>query len=225
MKKSFAIILFVLMLIFFKVMVFNFDKIENEIIDLRTNAKVEYTTRSEIEKLLNNNREFFDIFVDQLRQIENIEKYTEISIPFDYPKNDVMFYGYEDDTLKIDDNLKNKLETLSNKLKINAIYIIPTLNIDESQDKLNKCDFIFTQTNFLNNTYIGLLNSSNYYSIKEKNFLKVAFTIDRYRVFGFKYNINTKKASSNWYYYCSRNLDKKNYTFWHRIYDIVKGNL
>lgn len=37
---------------------------------------------------------------------------------------------------------------------------------------------------------------------------------------------HTKKiGDDNWYFYCSRNLDKKNYPVSHRLYDKIHGNL
>lgn len=226
MKKIYIIniVMIALFIIFFKIMSVEFTKIENKVVD-KYDEKVitTYTTRDDIEKFYINNQKFLSELTYELNGIDEIYKYTQISIPFNYPKEDVIFYGNKNNNVEISESLSKKFVLLSNGLKINKI-IIRRIYDEESSNGNLKCSFIFLQSDLTSNTFISLMGSPTNLNYNTNFFTKIAFSV--------KNNATASRAIKideydgiYWYYYISRDLDKKRYPFWNRVYDIVKGNL
>lgn len=195
---------------------YKFYCIKNTVIDVDTDTKVTYTKKKEINSLLLNNKIFFDEFICELSKVDNIENCHLISIPFDNDIENVKFYGLRDN-YKIDKNEKlyNDLEILSNKLNIYKIEL-------SCSGEQKEMEVLFTQTWGINDTYMGLKYSKyNQVDLHDSHYW-LAFTIKKGRTVAFEEPIN---SNSNWFYYCSRDLDICNYGFWYRVYDIVNSNL
>ena len=203
-----------------------FAKIENEVVDkYDEKVIVTYTTKNEIEKLYINNQKFLSELVHELNEIEDIYKYTQISIPFNYPEKDVMFYGNKDNKVEVSESLKEKFILLSRGLKINQIFIRIISAGEEhlSNGNLN-CTFIFSQWDCMNNSYIGLMASPINLELKEDSFIDVAFDFERHKTVVRNLKLDTYEGIY-WYYRLSRDTDSRLYPFRNRVYDIVKGNL
>lgn len=202
------IILIVFFYLFFEKTMVEFDKIENKIIDEETNTKIVYTKRDQIEELFRDNKEFFEEIVNELNKIENIDKYSQISIPFDYPESDVIFYGH-DEKVNLSDKLKEDFKYLYNVLKINEIYIRLSFDTEREKDVfINNhipVDFIFLQKEWApNDNYVGI-QAAVYELLPSKFRDKIDKTTDWH-----------------WYYVISRYPE---YSFWQKLYDVVYGNL
>lgn len=87
-----------------------FSKIENTVVD-KYDEKIitTYTTKNDIEKLYINNQKFFAELTYELNKIDEIYKYKQISIPFNYPKDDVIFYGNKNGNISISKSLSENL--------------------------------------------------------------------------------------------------------------------
>lgn len=202
------IILIIFFYLFFEKTMVEFDKIENKVIDSETNTKIVYTKRDQIEELFSDNKEFFKEIVNELNKIENIDKYSQISIPFDYPESDVIFYGH-DEKVNLSDKLKEDIKYLYNVLKINEIYIRLSFDTEHEKDVfINNhipVDFIFLQKEWApNDNYVGI-QAAVYELLPSKFRDKIDKTTDWY-----------------WYYVISRYPE---YGFWQRLYDVVYGNI
>lgn len=202
------IILIIFFYLFFEKTMVEFDKIENKVIDSETNTKIVYTKRDQIEELFSDNKEFFEEIVNELNKIENIDKYSQISIPFDYPESDVIFYGH-DEKVNLSDKLKEDIKYLYNVLKINEIYIRLSFDTEHEKDVfINNhipVDFIFLQKEWApNDNYVGI-QAAVYELLPSKFRDKIDKTTDWY-----------------WYYVISRYPE---YSFWQRLYDVVYGNI
>lgn len=218
--------LIIVFVIFYKIMSGEFAKIENEVVDkYDEKVIVTYTTKNDIEKLYINNQKFLSELVHELNEIEDIYKYSQISIPFTYPEEDVMFYGNKDNKVEVSESLKEKFILLSRGLKINQIFIRIISAGEEhlSNGNLN-CTFIFSQWDCMNNSYIGLMASPINLELKEDSFIDVAFDFDKSKTVVRNLKLDTYEGIY-WYYRLSRDTDSRLYPFRNRIYDIVKGNL
>lgn len=213
MKRLTIIGLVIIILIVFSYVVFEktmveFNKIENEVIDTETNTKILYTRKEQIEELFQDNKDFFEEIVNELNKIENIDKYSQISIPFNYPESNVIFYGY-DGQVNLSDKLKEDFKYLYNVLKINQIYIRLSFDTEHEKDVFinnhTPVDFIFLQKEWASNdNYIGI-QAAVYELLPSK----------------FRDEID-KTTDWHWYYVISRYPE---YNFWQRLYDMVYGNL
>ena len=213
MKRFTFIGIAVFVLIVFSFLFYNktraeFDKIENKVIDSETNTKIVYTRKNQIERLFQDNKEFFEDIVNELNKIENIDKYSQISIPFDYPESEVIFYGY-DEKVNLSNELKEDFKYLYNDLGINTIYIRLSFDTEHEKDVfINNhipVDFIFLQKEWApNDNYVGLQAAVYELRLSEFND-KIDKTTDWY-----------------WYYVMSRYPEC---SFWQKLYDLVYGNL
>lgn len=218
--------LIIVFVIFYKIMSGKFAKIENEVVDkYDEKVIVTYTTKNDIEKLYINNQKFLSELVHELNEIEDIYKYSQISIPFTYPEEDVMFYGNKDNKVEVSESLKEKFILLSRGLKINQIFIRIISAGEEhlSNGNLN-CTFIFSQWDCMYNSYIGLMASP--LDLKENTGIldDVIFNFNDYETIVLNSKIDTYECIY-WYYRLSRDTESRWYPFWNRVYDIVKGNL
>ncbi len=203
-----------------------FSKIENKVVD-KYDEKIitTYITKNDIEKLYINNQKFFAELTYELNKIDEIYKYKQISIPFNYPKDDVIFYGNKNGNVSISKSLSEKFMLLSSGLKINKILIkISSENEKELSNGNLNCSFLFLQSNLFNNTFISLMGSPVNLDSNINSFINIAFSIEDHATSRHLLKIDTYDGIY-WYYYISRDLDKRNYPFWNRVYDIVKGNL
>lgn len=231
MKKYIFISLFILFIILFiKKGVYEFNKIENEkLIDWISDNEitVTYTTKDDIKNLYKNNKDFFQDLVFELNKIEDIHKYNEIQIPFNYPQNDLLYYGNSKDNIYLYPNsvLKDELIFLSNELKINRIYIRLTNGFIEenSNDELLNCDYIFAQDDGSDDSYIGIAASSANYGDNTGHILKNIFK--NYNGTSAFLSKIGKVDNVFWYYRCSRSMSIKKYNFWQRVYDTMHCNI
>lgn len=216
-KKSKRFVLLFVIFIFIYIWIsYKFYCIENATIDRETNTRIMYTTKDEIYSLLLDNQDFFDELISQLIELDGIEQLESIFIPFDNERKYVSFYGltlyYDIDN---DDKLSKNLKFLADELNIHSIHVYHSANKDV-------LSFLFTETVGLGNMYLGLkYNKYDVINIAKSHY-NVALTFADDFSHSFEEPIS---GIDNWYYCCSRDLDTKNYSFWYRFYDIVKGNL
>lgn len=232
MKKyilSGLFIAIILSVVFYLKGCYEFDKIENEmVIDWisKNEITITYTTKNDIKNLYNNNKDFFQDLVFELDNIDDIYKYDQIQIPFNYPENDLFYYGNSKDKvyLTVDSSLKEKLIFLSNELKINRITTRLTNGYREenSNNRLN-CDFIFTQDDGRDDSYIGIAASTAEYGDNTGYIFKQVFK--SYSGNCAFMSIIDETDDIFWYYRCSREMDKRKYGFWQRLYDVIHCNL
>ena len=223
-KTKILFILFIILAVLFsiaKITKSEFEKIENRIINRDLDIRITYTKREQLDKLLKENLPFFSEIITEIRSDENLNYCNEISIPFDYPDEDVKLYfaGFinkeEKEDIVINDDLRDKFIYLSNEFKINCITIMPDGN--------SEYVYAFYQTDFLDDTYIGIVGSPVDQNIEDKPTKKFAFTkYDPIRT-----NIIYKPidVDSDYYWYYKYSRDIMFYSFWDRLYDIVYNNL
>lgn len=211
--KIFVVLFFIFI---FSLTCYKFYSIENVIIDNETNTKITYTTKSQIQSLISNNEGFFNEFVSELLELDDIEKVKSIQIPFDNDEKYVHFWGLEM-YYEIDNNkkLSTDLKYLANELNIHSIHVYKSSNN-------NELSFVFTEKTDIGNTYIGLKYSESNHIETTVSHNSIAWTISDGCTSSFEEKI---EGIDNWYYICSRDLNTTFYPFWNRIYDIVKGNL
>lgn len=210
------VVLFFIFIFIFSLTCYKFYSIENVIIDNETNTKTMYTTKSQIQSLIWNNKEFFEELVSELMELDGIEKVKSIQIPFGNNEKYAHFWGlklyYEIDN---DKKLSKYLKYLANELNIHSIHIYNYPNIDG-------LSFVFTEKADIGNTYIGLKYDKSGHTEAVKSNNSIAWTISDGFTASFDEQID---GIDNWYYICSRDLNTTFYPFWNRVYDIVKGNL
>lgn len=231
MKKLYIInitliVLILILFIFLKIMSVEFAKIENQIVDkLDEPVITTYTTKNDIEKLYINNKKFLSELIYELNEIDKINEYKQISIPFNYPQKDLTFYSNKGYKANVSESLKNKFILLSSGLKINKMLIKIPYENDETVNNGNlNCDFEFLQSNLLSDTYISLMASSIDIDSNDASYVDIAFSFyDSGRA---RSIIKIGEYEGIYWYYCVyRNFDTRFYPFWHRVYDIVNGNL
>lgn len=211
-------ILFIILSVLFSITKLEFEKIENKVINSNLDIHITYTKREQLDKLLKENLSFFSEIIKEIQSDENLNYCSEISIPFDYPNEDVKLYPVDSDNkeeIVINDDLRDKFIYLSNELKINCITILPDGN--------GEYVYVFYQTDFWDNTYIGIVGSPVNQNIEDSPTKKFAFT---------KYNpVRTNTiykpidVDSDYYWYYKYSRDIRPYTFWDRLYDIVYNNV
>ncbi len=210
------VVLFFIFIFIFSLTCYKFYCIENVLIDNETNTKTMYTTKSQIQSLISNNKEFFEELISELMELDDVEKVKSIQIPFGNDKKYVHFWGlklyYEIDN---DKKLSKYLKYLSSELNIHSIHIYNYPNNDG-------LSFVFTENADISNTYIGLKYDKLGHTETVESHNSIAWTISDGFTVGFDEQID---GMDNWYYVCSRDLNTTFYPFWNRVYDIVKGNL
>ena len=203
---KFFVILFFIFIFTSSLTYYKFYGIENALIDNETNTKTMYTTKSQIQSLAFNNKDFFEEFISELMELDGIEKVKSIQIPFDNNEKYAHFWGlklyYDIDN---DKKLSKHLKYLSRELNIHSIH-----------------SFVFTENVGVGNTYIGLKYDKLGHTETAESHNNIAWTVSDSFTVCFDEQID---GMDNWYYVCSRDLNTTFYPFWNRVYDIVKGNL
>lgn len=227
MKKIICIILFLLIALVTTLTICreNFKKIENKIIDKDLNVISLYNNEDDIKNLYNNNKQVFNEIVVELEKTPEIEKCREISIPFDYPQNELIFYGENKIDYQVNDGLRNNLVFLSNELKINKIYIRKVESFElETSNGEKECSYIFFQFYDFGFKYNALMASP----IDLRHSLKKEISSKFSNFFGDSILINNKindNNNINWYYRYSCNKKYARYNFGDKLYDIVHNNI
>lgn len=164
-------------------------------------------------------KEFWNGFATNLKEQSFIHDCNLINISED---GKIQVYWNKKEKCNIDSKTENYIKEASKLYSINKIYVL-CLNNEKNNWGYR---FVFANSSAENDTFNGLayileMNEDSWkckFSIYDILFRDSSMT--------YMTTVHTKKiGDDNWYFYCSRNWDKKNYPLLHRLYDKIHGNL
>ena len=203
-------IVFIGVLIFILLSVLHIHNIENRYL---------YSNKKQIENLYLSDKDFWNGFATNLKEQSFIHDCNLINISED---GKIQVYWNKKEKCNIDSKTENYIKEASKLYSINKIYVL-CLNNEKNNWGYR---FVFANSSAENDTFNGLAYISGINEDSWSCKFSIYDILFRNSSMTYMTTAHTKKiGDDNWYFYCSRNWDKKNYPVSHRLYDKIHGNL
>ena len=178
-----------------------------------------YSNKKQIENLYLSDKDFWNGFATNLKEQSFIHDCNLINISED---GEIQVYWNKKEKCNIDSKTEHYIKEASKLYSINKIYVL-CLN-DEKNNWVYR--FVFANSSAENDTFNGLAYISGINEDSWSCKFSIYDILFRNSSMTYMTTAHTKKiGDDNWYFYCSRNWDKKNYPVSHRLYDKIHGNL